>query len=82
VGIWRALSVDVKWPGGEVTSHRYLPPSSRMRAAIPPLPPYVFIARCLVKYRDKFTFYLFTICEINSTQRNINYEWTRNLFTK
>jgi hypothetical protein len=31
-----------------------------MRGAIPPLPQYFFIARCLVKHRDNFifTFYL------------------------
>jgi hypothetical protein len=38
------------------------PPSSastlRMRDTIPPLPQYVFMAWCLVKYRDKFNFYL------------------------
>jgi hypothetical protein len=28
-----------------------------MRAAIPPLSQYVFMAWCLVKYRDNFTFY-------------------------
>jgi glycosylphosphatidylinositol transamidase (GPIT) subunit GPI8 len=29
-----------------------------MRGAIPPIPQYVFMAWFLVKYRDKFTFYL------------------------
>jgi hypothetical protein len=28
-----------------------------MRVAIPPLPQYVFMAWCLVKHRDNFTFY-------------------------
>jgi hypothetical protein len=28
-----------------------------MREATPPLPQYVFMARCLVKHRDNFTFY-------------------------
>jgi hypothetical protein len=28
-----------------------------MRGAIPPLPHYVFMAWCLVKHRDNFTFY-------------------------
>jgi hypothetical protein len=27
-----------------------------MHGAIPPLPQYVFMARCLVKHRDNFTF--------------------------
>jgi hypothetical protein len=35
---------------------------SRMRGAIPPLPQYVFIAWCLVKHRDNFTF-IFLIFE-------------------
>jgi hypothetical protein len=30
-----------------------------MRGTIPPLPQYVFMAWCLVKHRDKFTFYLY-----------------------
>jgi hypothetical protein len=30
-----------------------------MRGAIPPFPHYVFMAWCLVKHRDNFTFYLF-----------------------
>jgi hypothetical protein len=29
-----------------------------MREAIPPLPQYVFMAWCLVKHRENFTFYL------------------------
>jgi hypothetical protein len=32
-----------------------------MRGAIPPIPQYVFIAWCLVKYRNSFTFYLYTL---------------------
>jgi hypothetical protein len=34
------------------------PPKSRIREAIPPLPQYVFMAWCLVKHRDNFTFTL------------------------
>jgi len=30
-----------------------------MRGAIPPLPQNVFMAWCLVKHRDNFTFYLY-----------------------
>jgi hypothetical protein len=33
-------------------------PRLRMRGAIPPFPQYVFIAWCLVKHRDNFTFTL------------------------
>jgi hypothetical protein len=29
-----------------------------MRGAIPPIPHYVFMVWCLVRYRDNFTFYL------------------------
>jgi hypothetical protein len=29
-----------------------------MRGAIPPLPQYAFMAWCIVKHRDSFTFYL------------------------
>jgi len=35
----------------------------RMHGAIPPLPQYVFVAWCLVKHSDNFTFTFFTfIC--------------------
>jgi hypothetical protein len=30
-----------------------------MHGAIPPLPQYVFMAWCLAKYRDNFTFYFY-----------------------
>jgi hypothetical protein len=39
-----------------------------MRWAIPPLPQYVFMAWCLVKHRDNFTFCLFTRCPLGLTQ--------------
>jgi hypothetical protein len=42
--------------GVKLTTHLYLVPSHRMRGAIPPLPQYVFMAWCLVKHRDNFTF--------------------------
>jgi len=35
-------------------------PRSRMRGAIPPLLQYAFMAWCLVKHRDNFTFLPFT----------------------
>jgi hypothetical protein len=31
-----------------------------MRGAMPPLPQYAFMLWCLVKHRDKFTFYLYS----------------------
>jgi len=36
-----------------------------MRGAIPPLPQYAFMAECLVKHRNNFTFYFFTIIKYN-----------------
>jgi hypothetical protein len=41
---------------GKLTTHLHLVPRSRMRGATPPLPQYVFMAWCLVKHRDNFTF--------------------------
>jgi len=38
------------------TTHLILMPRSRMRGAIHPLPQCVFMAWCLVKHRDNFTF--------------------------
>jgi hypothetical protein len=40
----------------KLTTHLHLVPRSRLRGAIPPLPQYVFMAWCLVKHRDNFTF--------------------------
>jgi hypothetical protein len=55
------------FPGGKaaggvkLTTHLHIVSRSRLRGAIPPLPQYVFIAWCLVKHRDNFTFtYLMT----------------------
>jgi hypothetical protein len=47
------------FPGNEAEHSLHLVPRSRMRGAIPPLPQYVFMAWCLVKHRDNFTFYLY-----------------------
>jgi hypothetical protein len=41
----------------KLTIHFHLVPRSRMRGAIPPLLQYVFMAWCLVKHRDNFTFF-------------------------
>jgi hypothetical protein len=45
-----------------LTTHLDLVPRSRMRGATSPLPQYVFMAWCLVKYRDNFTF-TFTLAQ-------------------
>jgi hypothetical protein len=43
-----------------------------MRGAIPPLPQYVFMAWCLVKHRDNFTFLLyFYFCIYKAQQEKI-----------
>jgi hypothetical protein len=42
--------------GVKLTTHLHLVPMSRMRGAIPPLPQYLFLAWCLVKHSDNFTF--------------------------
>jgi len=41
--------------GVKLTTHLHLTPRSITRGAIPPLPQYVFMAQCLVKHRDNFT---------------------------
>jgi hypothetical protein len=54
--------------GVKLTTHLHLVPSLRMSGAITPLPQYDFVAWCLVKHRDKFTF---TFMGLNSVR---NYE--------
>jgi hypothetical protein len=49
------LSLRVKRPGREA-DHIHLVPRLRMCGAIPPLPQYISLARCLVKHTDNFTF--------------------------
>jgi hypothetical protein len=51
-----ALSLRVMRPGMKLTTQLHLVPMSIMRGTIPPLPQYVFMAWCLVKRRDNFTF--------------------------
>jgi hypothetical protein len=58
-GVPGALSLGVKRSGREAN---HSPPSSAQ---------YVFMARCLVKHRDKFTF-TFTLMFIYSTFKNIH----------
>jgi len=52
-----------KRPGVKLTSHLYLIPRLIRCGAIPPLPLYDFIAWCLVKHRDNFTFLSLKILE-------------------
>jgi hypothetical protein len=39
-----------------MTTQLHLAPRLRMRGTIPPLPQHVFVAWCIVKHRDNFTF--------------------------
>jgi hypothetical protein len=52
------LSLGQSGRGVKLTIYLHLAPRSRMYGTIPPLPQYVFIALCLVKHRDDFTFTL------------------------
>jgi len=49
---------DVIMSFGFLTTHIQLVPRLRIRGSVPPLHQYVFMAQCLVKHRDKFTFAL------------------------
>jgi len=40
-----------------MTTHHHLMMTLRMHGAIPPSPQYIFIAWCLIKKRDNFTFH-------------------------
>jgi hypothetical protein len=42
--------------GVKLTTHLHLVPRSQMSGAIPLLPQYIFMAWCLVKHRENFTF--------------------------
>jgi hypothetical protein len=55
-----ALSLGVKWPGREADLSTPSSPEVKecVELAIPPLPQYAFVAWCLVKHRDNFTFYV------------------------
>jgi hypothetical protein len=61
-----ALSLGVKRPGREAD---HSPPSSAEVKNVwsyTSIPEYVFMAWCLVKHRDNFTFYLY-YCTIHTT---------------
>jgi hypothetical protein len=45
-----------------------------MSGAIPPLLQYVFMAWCLVKHRDNFTFYLYNTALHEETKSSEKYE--------
>jgi len=64
----------VSFPGGKAAgAWSYLVPKSRMRGAIPPLPPKVFMAWCLVKHGDNFTFsyLLIYVSDLNVDERTV-----------
>jgi hypothetical protein len=46
----------VKRPDRYLTTHLHLVPRLRIRGAISALTQYVFMAWCIIKHRDKFTF--------------------------
>jgi len=55
------LEALTPWKSGrgvKLTTHFHVVPRLRIRAAITLLPQYVFMAWCLVKHRDNFTFTL------------------------
>jgi hypothetical protein len=60
------------FPGGvKLTTYLHLVQRSRMSGAIPPFPQYIFMAWCLVKHRDNFTFYFtFTVLDNSNTRIN------------
>jgi hypothetical protein len=77
-----------EWSGRSVklTTHLLLVPRSRMRGTIPPLTQYVYIAWCLVKHRDNFTFYLYIMSTIPPFLKQVGYEiwsaeWTQSRMT-
>jgi hypothetical protein len=61
------MGTGSSFPGGKAVGAWSWPLTSiqcrgqRMRGGIPPLPQYVFMAWCLVKHRDNFTFLAFYI---------------------
>jgi hypothetical protein len=50
------LTPGVKRSERDLTTHLHLVLKSRMCGTVTPLPQYVFMAWCLVTYRDNFTF--------------------------
>jgi hypothetical protein len=59
-----AVSLRVKWLGREAD---HSPPSSaevKNAWSYTPLPQYIFMAWCLVKHRDSFTFYIYVIMKL------------------
>jgi hypothetical protein len=55
-----ALPLGVSGQGMKLTTQLHLVPRSSMHTAIPPLHQYVFMAWCLVKHKENFTFTFFT----------------------
>jgi hypothetical protein len=56
-----ALSLGVKRPGREVDHSPPCNAEVKNSWSYTPIPPYVFVAWCLIKHRDNFTF-TFTLC--------------------
>jgi hypothetical protein len=62
----------------KLTTHLNIVPKSRMRGAIPPHLQYVFMAWCLVKQRDNFTFTLPPVPPVaNTTKASVTEMWNR-----
>jgi hypothetical protein len=66
LGIW-TVDVMFPWVGGRTSTLMHLVPRSRIRGAMPSLPQNVFMAWCLVKNRDNFTFTLHCIQRISNS---------------
>jgi hypothetical protein len=58
--VWGSYFFGVNICGMKLTTRLHLMTGLRMRGAIPLLPQYVFMALCLVKHRDNFTFTFYT----------------------
>jgi hypothetical protein len=65
-----ALPQEIKWPWREA-DHFHLVQRLRMLGAIPALPPYVFMASCLVQHRENVTL-MFIYSRFKSVVGNVN----------
>jgi len=52
----------------KLTTLLHLMPRPKTRGAIPPLPQYIFMALCLIKHRDNFTFHLLPLSIFNKSR--------------
>jgi hypothetical protein len=61
----RVLPLGVKRPGREADHPPHLVPRSKNAWSYTSTPQYAFVAWCLVKHRDNFTFYVYSpICQV------------------